>query len=57
MVSFIPKQDNIKCSLSKIYESSTQIQENLKENRNETQPKHQKITEEKHIKAKKNTQE
>ena len=38
---------NIKCSLSKIHETTTQIQENQKENRRETQPKHKKKTKEK----------
>ena len=38
----MPKQGNIKCSFSKIYESTTEVQENQKGNSRETQPKHKK---------------
>ena len=44
---------NIKCSLSKIYETAIQIQENPKGNRRKTQPKH-KIPEEKQRKTMRN---
>ena len=51
----IPKQGNIKCSFSKIYESATEVQEHQKGNSRETQPKHKKKPEEKQRKIKRNT--
>ena len=38
----IPKMGDIKCSFSKIYESTTQVQENEKGNSRKTQTKHKK---------------